>query len=53
MLSIEKIVNKGNIVIFYSSNCLVIPEKGPKHVIAKGIKNKNNDLTNLMLIILK
>ncbi len=53
LLLVETIVDKGNLVIFYSCNCSMIPEEGPKHVIAKRIKNKNNDLTNLMLVILK
>jgi hypothetical protein len=53
LLSVETIVDKGNLLIFYSFNCLVIPKKGPKHVIVEGIKNFKNDLTNLMLIILK
>ncbi len=39
LLLVETIVDKGNLVILYSCNCSVIPKKGPKHVIAKGIKN--------------
>jgi hypothetical protein len=53
LLLVETIVDRGNLIILNSCNCLVIPKKGPKHVIVEGIKNKNNDLTNLMFVILK